>query len=64
MLAQQWHLINEGNQELVPHSVAGADMALKDAWRLSTGDNRVIVAVFDMGVMTFHPDLSKVLWVN
>lgn len=63
-LSKQWHLINSGDQEVVPHSVAGADIAVKDAWRLSTGDTRVIVAVFDIGVMTFHPDLKNVLWVN
>lgn len=57
-LPKQWHLINTGNQDLVPHSVAGADVGVKDAWRLCTGDNRVIVAVFDVGVMTFHADLK------
>lgn len=63
-LPKQWHLINTGNQDLVPHSVAGADVGVKDAWRLCTGDNRVIVAVFDVGVMTFHADLKDVMWKN
>ena len=64
MLNQQWHLINTGDQEMVPYSVPGADLAVKDAWRLSTGDTRVIVAVFDMGIMTFHRDLMNVMWTN
>ena len=65
MLPQQWHLINTGDQDLVPHSVAGADLGVKDAWRLCTGDTRVIVAVFDIGVAaTLHPDLIDVMWTN
>lgn len=60
-LPQQWHLINDGS---IPGSVEGADVGVKDAWRLCTGDNRVIVAVIDEGVMTSHPDLKDVLWVN
>ena len=63
-LPKQWHLINTGDQNMVPHSVAGADVGVKDAWRLCTGDNRVVVAVFDMGVMTFHTDLHDVMWKN
>ena len=64
MLPQQWHLINNGDQDMVSHSVAGADLGVKDAWRLCTGDTSVVVAVFDIGVCTFHTDLQDVMWKN
>lgn len=61
MLPQQWHLINDGT---VAKAVEGADVGVKDAWRLCTGDSRIIVAVLDEGVMTAHPDLKDVMWTN
>lgn len=61
MLPQQWHLINDGT---ITKSVEGADVGVKDAWRLCTGDPRVIVAVFDEGVMYNHPDLADAMWIN
>ena len=59
-LGKQWNLINEGGAA----AVAGADVGVKDAWRLTAGDPSVVVAVFDCAVNNIHPDLSKAVWVN
>lgn len=64
MLPYQWNLINTGNQELVANSVAGADVGVKDAWRLATGDRDIIVAVFDCGIKHGHEDLKDAMWIN
>lgn len=64
MLEDQWNLINTGSKSIAPTAVAGADVGVKDAWNLSAGDPRVVVAVFDEGVMVGHPDLKNALWVN
>lgn len=64
MLADQWNLINDGDKSIAPTAVAGADVGVKDAWKLNAGDPRVVVAVFDEGVLTAHPDLRDAMWVN
>lgn len=64
MLQSQWNLINTGDKTFIASSVEGADVGVKDAWRLTTGDNRIVVAVIDEGVMVRHPDLVDVLWTN
>ncbi len=65
----QWSLINRGN--LFPgvdgtekKDVVGADVRCEEAWKLSTGDESIIVAVLDEGVFIEHPDLKNSLWVN
>ena len=63
-LGVQWNLINTGDKSISATAVAGADTGVKDAWRLTAGDPRVIVAVFDQGIATRHPDLIENLWVN
>ena len=60
--SKQWNLINDGT--LLEGAVAGADVAVKDAWRLTAGDPSVIVAVFDCAVNSDHEDLADALWVN
>ena len=64
MLADQWHLINTGSAHVSNASVAGADVAVKDAWRLTGGDPRVIVAVLDSPVKYDHPDIAANMWKN
>lgn len=59
-LSHQWNLINDGTVA----GVAGADVGVKDAWRLCKGDPSVIVAVFDCAVNNFHEDLRDAVWVN
>lgn len=34
------------------------------AWDLTTGNKKIIVAVIDIGVDTWHPDLHQNIWVN
>ena len=61
-LSYQWNLINNGT--IHPEAVAGADVGVKDAWRLCAGDPSVVVAVFDLGINNIHEDLRSALWVN
>ena len=61
-LSRQWHYHNDGT--LSADAAAGADINLFNAWKYTTGDKRVVVAVIDGGVMSSHPDLADNLWVN
>ena len=62
-LEWQWHYYNDGS--LDPELCKdGADINLLNAWKYTAGDNRVIVAVCDGGVMANHPDLADNMWVN
>ncbi len=58
----QWNLHNDGS--IAPKAVAGADVGVKDAWRLTGGDPSVVVAVFDCGLNVRHDDLKENIWVN
>ena len=62
MLSKQWHYINDGS--VAATAVAGADINVKDAWRLTAGNPKVIVAIMDEGVDCTHPDLEANMWVN
>ena len=73
LLKYQWHLINNGEQQLYPGSkneggqagfVAGADVNVKDAWNKCKGHPSIIVAVLDEGIDFSHPDLKASMWVN
>jgi len=35
-----------------------------EAWDLSTGEQEVVIAIIDTGVMVDHPDLKDNIWVN
>ena len=61
-LEYQWNLVNDGS--IHKEALAGADVGIKDAWRLCAGDPSVVVAVFDLGINDIHEDLRKALWVN
>lgn len=58
----QWNLFNDGT--IAEDAVAGADIGVKDAWRLTGGDPSVVVAVFDCAVYSRHEDLVDALWQN
>ncbi len=58
----QWNLYNDGS--VAANAVAGADVGVKDAWRLTGGDPSVVVAVFDCGLYYRHDDLKENMWVN
>lgn len=79
-LGDQWHYINNGTilnnpedeqnavREDFPRfaegSYAGFDVNCAEAWKKTTGDPSIIVAVMDEGVMYTHPDLKDNMWVN
>ena len=58
----QWNLVNDGT--LTEDAVEGADVGVRDAWRLTGGDPSVVVAVFDCAVNSMHADLADALWQN
>lgn len=64
MLKNQWSYRNEGKGSPVWNSVAGADVNVTDAWKLTGGDPSIIVAVVDEGVAYSHPDLKDNIWTN
>lgn len=64
MLGNQWHYINTGDTRIYSKIKEGADVNCDAAWRLTTGDPRIIVAVVDDGVQWDHPDLAANMWVN
>ena len=61
-LRYQWNLVNEGT--IVESAVEGADVGVRDAWKLTAGDPSVVVAVFDCAVNSMHEDLADALWKN
>ena len=61
-LKYMWHYNNDGS--ISSTAKAGADINVLNAWKYCTGDSRVIVAVFDGGVMYNHKDLADNMWVN
>ena len=67
-LPYQWHYYNDGSLSDRANDpsqcLAGADINLFNAWKYTAGDNRVIVAVCDGGIMTDHNDLKDNIWVN
>ena len=63
LLPQQWHLVNRGNM-FGGKSIVDGDVQCEQAWELSTGDESIVVAVLDEGVMIEHPDLKNNMWVN
>ena len=64
MLVDQWHYINNKDMSVAETSRTGADINVKNAWGLTGGDPRIIVAVCDEGVKYTHPDLVENMWVN
>lgn len=64
MLVDQWHCINTGSAQVSNSSVAGGDIAVKDAWRLTGGDRSIIVAIIDSPVKYDHPDIAPNMWKN
>ena len=60
----QWHYINNADLAIASNARKGADIDVADAWKLTGGDPRIIVAVLDEGVKNTHPDLAANMWVN
>ena len=64
---RQWCYINDGTADFDQEwagVTAGCDAGCEEAWKLSTGDEDIIVAVFDEAVMWSHPDLKDNIWIN
>jgi len=57
---EQWHLQNRGGGG----AVAGEDVHVRDAWRVTLGNPRIVVAVLDDGVDIDHPNLRGRIWRN
>ena len=63
-LCDQWHYINLGDVSVASTARVGADVNVKDAWNLTTGDPRIVVDICDEAVKYNHPDLAANMWVN
>ena len=59
---EQWSLNNNGT--IAAKAVAGADIAVKDAWSLCAGSPDIVVAIIDSGISYLHEDLSNSIWIN
>lgn len=60
----QWNLHNTADKNIAITAREGADVGVKDAWRLTAGSPDVIVAVCDAPIKYTHPDLKDAMWVN
>ena len=68
----QWGLENLGplgqvkakNLEGLKAPSSTADINVVPAWKLSTGDPSIVVAVLDEGVLATHDDLKNNIWIN
>ena len=63
MFSKQWHYINDGTVAF-QNAKEGEDIGAEGAWKFTTGNPEVIVAVVDEGVKYSHPDLLANMWVN
>ena len=63
MLYRQWHYDNDGSVAF-QNAKEGEDIGAARAWKFTTGNPEVIVAVVDEGVKYSHPDLVANMWVN
>ena len=63
---QQWGLKNTGNNSggLFFPGKKGMDVNAVGAWKITTGDRHIKIAVIDTGVDYNHKDLSGQVWTN
>jgi subtilisin family serine protease len=57
---QQWHLRNTGQMS----GLAGADIGATEAWDVTTGSARTVIAIIDGGLELGHPDMAGRTWTN
>jgi thermitase len=60
LFAEQWALDNHGQSG----GKEGADISAARAWSVTSGSDKVIVAVIDTGVDYTHTDLANNIWVR
>lgn len=63
LFSNQWNLQNNGTLRPTKF-ITGSDVNVVPAWKMSTGDPSIVVAVLDEGVDINHEDLQGSLWVN
>uniref|UniRef100_UPI0040564DA3 S8 family serine peptidase n=1 Tax=Alistipes sp. TaxID=1872444 RepID=UPI0040564DA3 len=64
LASTQWDFNNTGNTNIHRDAVAGMDINVHEAWKYTTGDNSIIVAIMDQGVDYTHEDLAANMWIN
>lgn len=62
--SKTWGLKNFGQNDTRGPGVAGVDVEAEKAWDITTGSQRVLLAVIDTGIDYNHPDLKNNMWVN
>ncbi len=60
LLSQQWNLNNTGQNGGKP----AADIHAEQAWSVTSGSPKIIVAVMDTGIDYDSPDLYDNIWIN
>lgn len=60
----QWALNNRGQIVSGYVGTPGSDVEALNAWPITAGSSRVVVAVVDSGISIGHPDLAGNLWIN
>lgn len=57
-----WGLNNE--QASIRTQSRGADIDALEAWKITTGDKKIVIAVIDTGIDYNNPEIAPNMWVN